>query len=151
MISFSLSLTLPWSLPFSLRPFLSSSASSLSLCPCRLLYLAQILRATDTTWRHSIPQSPPHNPPLQSHTNQPSEWTPLVFIIKISIGSKPWYVLQYAAGNAGDIYEKSPKRKPNDFYESSPLFLSSVRVIFVNVHCLYVRTSQAKSVCDHYH
>lgn len=38
--------------------------------------------------------------------------TPLVFIIKISIGSKPRYMLQYAVGDAGDIHEKSPKRNP---------------------------------------
>jgi len=70
------------------------------------------------SFRH--PQSPPRGPPLQSHTKQPSEGerererererTPLVFIIKISIGSKPRYLLQYAAGNAGDIHTKTSRR-----------------------------------------
>jgi len=116
MISLSLTpLILPWSLPLSLHLFpIVPFRLSRSILPPVLLYLTQILRATDTTWRHFTPQSPPHSPPLQSHTNQPSEWTPLVFIIKISIGSKPRYMLQYAVGDVGDTRSR---RRENSFLE----------------------------------
>lgn len=118
-LSVSLSPTfVPFSFSLNLSRFLSVSpfrpASFASFYPPSL----SLSNASSPHCRYNVasfyPQSPPHGPPLQSHTNQPSEWTPLVFIIKISIGSKPRYIVQYAAGNAGDIHAKSQRRKPKN-------------------------------------
>lgn len=57
------------------------------------LHLLVFLACPSLSWALSHPWAssfcPPITSPFQSHTNQPSEWTPLVFIMKISTGPSP--------------------------------------------------------------
>lgn len=147
-LSVSLSPTfVPFSFSLNLSRFLSVSpfrpASFVSFYPPSL----SLSNASSPHCRYNVasfyPQSPPHGPPLQSHTNQPSEWTPLVFIIKISIGSKPRYIVQYAAGNAGDIHAKSQRRKPKN-----SLRLSSSSSAFSQRHSRWLPLTMCENITN---
>ena len=68
----------------------------------------------------------PITSPFQSHTNQPSEWTPLVFIIKISTGPSPLdTVICGWKHSEHTLVAKEGNITRSFFFFSSPLILSS--------------------------
>ena len=73
---------------------------------------------------HHLPQSPPHSPLLQSHTNQPSGWQPLLYLLlRYRPALSPaWYYVQYAAGNTRSIHTSREREYPE--FDPSLLSLS---------------------------